>query len=197
MKNAISAGVINLRHKILWRRLQPYSAAHAFALDAGGWEADGTIGSILGFIRICAAPVGMDCVPRGFPEIPPTFGDVFRALWLLRESHRMAAMEQIEAYLADHNTAPRLVWPSQEGAAPVAFGGSPIMAEVNLGVTKGGLTEHRAWSMPLGWLRTWNAHTEELEINPHKPRPQIVTDEDEDDFEQWDREHNPLLYSRI
>jgi hypothetical protein len=194
MNQAISAGVLNISHRILGRKLQPYSAAHAFALEAGGWEAD-SIASVLGFLRICAAPIGPDCVPRGFPDIPATFGDVLRAAWLLLPGKMDATLAAIEDYLKDYNTAPALIWPTSKDSTPIKFGGSSIMAEVVLGV-KSGLSEHRAWSMPFGWLRTWTAHVEELDINPHKPRPTMTSDDEQEDFLAWDRHHNPQFYAK-
>lgn len=194
MSDEISAGILNLPHRILGRKMQPYSAAHAFALESGGWELDG-IASVLGFLRVCAAPVGPDCIPRGFPRILPTMGDVLRAAWLMLPGKLDKTLAKIEAYLEDYNRAPSLIWPIAKDSTPVNFGGSPIMAEVVLGV-KSGLTEHRAWSMPFGWLRTWTAHMEELEVSPHKPRPTMTSSDEQEDFLAWDRHHNPQFYAK-
>lgn len=179
----ISAGWVNGRHRILGRHLRPYSAAHAFALATGGWEGVATIGGILGFLRICARPV-RNAVPAGFPDLPPTLGDVFRALVLsLSPRLRARVCDEVRDYLRDYNTSPQVDFPTvQQVSEP--FSGSDFVALVVRGV-QSGLTYDQAWSMPLGALQTWVAHVDLLTTDPHVSRGKIRNPEDERAFLEW------------
>lgn len=180
----ISAGWINGRHRILGRTLAPYSAAHALALTGAGWEGIATLSGILGFLRVCSRPI-LDSVPKGFPHLPPTCGDVIRACLLCVPRIRAKVEEQIRDYLADFNTAPVVDFPtSQQVVEP--FSGNDILALVVRGV-QSGIPYGTAWEMPLGALRTWVTHADLLNPDPSLVKGKIRSPEEEAQFLAWER----------
>jgi len=187
------SGFRNSRHTILGRRLQPYSLGHAVALRSGEWEGVRTIAGVLGFLRICAAKIGPDGVPVGFPDkLGPSFGDVMRAAWLMRVENFNRAVDEVNEYLADHCETVETIWPVSENIQTVSFSGCPLMAEVIEAVSNG-IPFQTAWALPRGYVSTWNAHAAARGSDPTRPRPQLSDPESEAEMEAFDREFNPHL----
>jgi len=190
---AIKSGFHNSRHRILGRALEPYSAGHAFALDGGEWPGLGTIPGLLGFIRICSRPIGKHGVPKGFPDIAPSLGDVFRCAWLLRKKNFEAAQAACRLYLEDHNTNPGANWPSGGNVKTEVFTGCTILAAV-VSAVRSGVPYDAAWSMPYGALRAWTAHYDATDVNPHKPRPRFDDPEADAAAMEEHKRLNPHLF---
>ena len=192
MNPAIKSGFHNSRHRILGQALEPYSAGHAFALDGGEWPGLGTIAGLLGFLRVCSRPIGKHGVPKGFPDLKPGALDVLRCAWLLWPRNLAATQAACRRYLEDYGTAPAVSWPSGGNVKTEEFTGCTILAAVVAGV-RSGLTYDDAWSMPLGALRTWTAHFDATDVNPHKPRPRIENPEEDAVAMEEHRRLNPHL----
>ncbi len=151
-------------HRIGGAVLAPYSAAHAFALEAGGWTmADlATPQGVLRFVDICRRPIGPDCLPSGWLKTGPgwrlsAWGVALSAV----PSLHAEAVKAIHDYLADTLATPEVYRPSTD-AMNAGPNGSGILFRVISGM-KMGLTEFRAWSMPLGGLNTYLVHREAME----------------------------------
>ena len=185
-----TAGFHNSTHRILGRRLVPFSASHSLALDAGGWEGAGTIAGILGFLRVCSLKPDGQGGLHGFPDrCKASLLDVLRAAVLTRPKWREKAVAKIESYLVDHGTAAEVSWPVGPGVKTEVFEGNAIIATVAAGV-RSGVPFSLAWSMPFGALRSWTAHHEATDPTPHKVRPQIIDRTDEAARLEWHRRAN-------
>lgn len=176
MNRDIHEGFVTARHKIGGAVLAPYSAAHAFALEASGWTlADlATPQGVLRFIDICRRPIGPDCLPVGWLKTGPGFrlSAWAVALSAVPSLHREAVMA-VHDYLGDCLSTPRVDRPE---SAKMTSGpsGSDILFRV-IGGMRMGLSEFRAWSMPLGGLNNYLIHKEALEN-----KEAIISDPDEE-----------------
>ena len=153
-------------HRIGGAVLAPYSAAHAFALEASGWTlADlATPQGVLRFVDICRRPIGPDCLPSGWLRTGPGWrlSAWAVALSAVPSLHR-EAVKAVHEYLADSLSTPEVYRPEFEGQREGPTG-SDVLYRIVAGM-KLGLTEFRAWSMPLGALNSYLIHRETMD-NP-------------------------------
>lgn len=162
MNKDIHEGFVTACHRIGGAELAPYSAAHAFALEASGWTlADlASAGGIIRFVDICRRPIGENCLPVDWIKTGPglRLSAWGVALALSPKLHK-EAVDAVHAYLEDCLATPRVYRPQNHfGSGP---NGSDILFRVLSGM-KLGLSEHRAWSMPLGSLNSYLVHSEAL-----------------------------------
>lgn len=166
MNTAIHEGFVTARHRIGGAWLAPYSAAHAFALEASGWTMRDLAApqGVLRFVDICRRPVGPDCLPQGWLRTGPglRLSAWAVALAAVPSLHKLA-VDQVHEYLRDSLATPEVYRPERgQTEGPT---GSDIVYRVVAGM-KMGLTEWRCWSMPLGALNSYLIHRESLD-NPN------------------------------
>ena len=151
MNLAIHEAFLSADHKVAGVRLRPYSAAHAFTLEAIGWNRShlASPGGFVRFLAVCSQPVGADCTVR--PKAGLWLSLVHIALHSKKVRER-AILQAVE-YLKDHCSTPQIYAP--EGGKSLS--GNDILYRVVKGV-RTGLSEARAWSMPIGALNTWLVH---------------------------------------
>lgn len=150
---------VNDRYTVLGYSLEPFSAAHLLALEAAGAEClkGPTVDplDIVGTLRICASKVSeKTMLPKamegtnGLRELAVLFAMRMKPALLWRASR------EIQAYLADHCASP--VISTSNSTQGDDFEGDETLSRVQGGM-KAGLSEFRAWSMPLGLLDWHNA----------------------------------------
>ena len=178
MNRDIHEGFVTARHKIGGVVLAPYSAAHAFALEASGWSlADlATPQGVLRFVDICRRPVGPDCLPSGWLRSGPGWRLSAWAVALAAvPSLHKEAVKAVHDYLADCLATPRVDRP-ETAKMTAGPNGSDILFRV-ITALKMGISEHRAWSMPLGALNNYLVHKEALEN-----KESIIADPEEEEM---------------
>lgn len=176
MNRDIHEGFVTARHRIGGADLAPYSAAHAFALEASGWTlADlATPQGVLRFVDICRRPIGPDCLPVGWLRSGPGWRLSAWAVALSAvPSLHKEAVKAVHDYLGDCLATPRVDRP-ETAKMTAGPNGSDILFRVISGM-KMGLSEFRAWSMALGGLNSYLLHKEALEN-----KEAIISDPDQE-----------------
>jgi len=149
--NRSAASALAFRdHRILGYRMEPFSAAHAVALEVCGLNADGLTNpvQIVTALRICSRPIGRDCRPSNYLR-PNGLRELAALVAMAIPGRFRRVRKQFADYLADFLSCPDIRLP--EGRVNSEINGDPQLSRIDLGM-KAGLTEHRAWSMPVAWL---------------------------------------------
>lgn len=160
MNRDIHEGFVTERHKVGPCVLHPYSAAHAFALEAMGWSKDqlATPAGILRFLNVCSRTIGDNCQPENFPHGKIGLRlSAYGVALALSLKERTAAINAVNAYLADSLTTPRVDRPDGGQSDDLVTCDNQLLTRVCMGI-KCGLSEFRAWSMPLGALNSYLIH---------------------------------------
>ena len=160
MNRDVHEGFVTGFHKVGPVILAPYSAAHAFALEASKWSKDqlASPAGIVRFLNVCSRPVDTNCLPAGWPLCKvPFWLSAYGVALALSIKERTRAVQLIDEYLADCLSTPRVDRPTGGNSGDGFVNDNELLTRVCMAIDFR-IPEHRAWSMPLGALNTYLIH---------------------------------------
>ncbi len=158
--NFLGAWVLDT-HRVLGRRLQPYSLWHRFALEAIGSPftvPDGRplLGDLDVAVKVCRSRYPATDAASFFrvikihrPGKPLPILAKLRFAYLLRRFDGPTEGTRFVAYVRDHLSPPKF-WEQTGEGTQESSGAPPEVLSTAARLVAGGFTEERAWNMPIG-----------------------------------------------
>jgi len=168
--------VLNLNHRVLGKRLKPFSLWHALLLEAIGspiWLGKGslTIPDLLAAVAVCSNEWPVFNLKAGFMTV-------------LRSSCISSNRLQVEgkklvAYFNDYNAVPMLWTDDKKESKDKPKCALPLSLDLVAWLVRHGFGESRSWNMPIGlahWYYIACARQRGGEIDLVSPEEQLVID---------------------